>query len=333
MGVGMKYEVINGILNDDRVPARSRDHEAAAGRLGLMRLRILLRMPVQLANMFIEVGPGPHLETEWNSAAAVTIHKQARPGTTGAVKPMHQSPRTQNREHASWLGFSFSIHLLRRLLQICRHSQAEDIQLSPNSDKHHSMYDTQQNTSRTKFLQISRSPGNFTGDIFLMGWVYPINVSLFMMYFGLRTQGHPPPFSPMLLHPIERNHRLIRALVADDDAVCRRVVSSALSTMSCEVMEVSNGTAALACLRAQPFDLCVLDWEMPEVSGLQVCESVRTGSALHRPYLMLLSSNYGTDFISRAKKAGADEYMAKPVDPETLRNRVLSLKAALCPSL
>jgi len=165
-----------------------------------------------------------------------------------------------------------------------------------------------------------------------MGWAYPINVSPFMMYFGLRTQGHPP-FIPMRLHPIERNHRLIRALVVDDDVISRKVVSSALSTMNCEVMEVSTGTAALACLCAQPFDLCVLDWEMPEVSGLQVCESVCTGSALHRPYLILLSSNYGTDFISRAEKAGADEYMAKPVDPETLRNRVLSLKAAVCPSL
>ena len=118
---------------------------------------------------------------------------------------------------------------------------------------------------------------------------------------------------------------MIRALVADDDVVSRKVVSSALSTMNCEVMEVSDGTAALACLRAQPFDLCVLDWEMPEVSGLQVCESVRTGSE-HHPYLILLSSNQGADFISRAESAGADEYMAKPVDPETLRNRVLSLK-------
>ena len=54
--------------------------------------------------------------------------------------------------------------------------------------------------------------------------------------------------------------------------------------------------------------------------------------ASHHPYLILLSSNYGADFVSR-EDAGADEYMAKPVDPENLRNRVLSLKAALCPSL
>ena len=132
---------------------------------------------------------------------------------------------------------------------------------------------------------------------------------------------------------MERNHFLIRALVADDDVVSGKFVSAALSTMNCEVSEVSNGTAALACLREQQFDLCILDWEMPEVSGLEVCESVRAGNVLHRPYLILLSSNYGADFVSRAENAGADEYMTKPVDPENLRKRVLSLKAALCPSL
>lgn len=102
--------------------------------------------------------------------------------------------------------------------------------------------------------------------------------------------------------------------------------------MNCEVTEVANGTAALACLREQQFDLCILDWEMPEVSGLQVCESVRAGAPRH-PYLILLSSNYGADFVPGAENTGADEYMAKPADPENLRNRVLSLKAALCPSL
>ena len=88
----------------------SGDHKIAAGKSGLMRLRILVRMPVQLANMFIEVRPGTHLETKWNGAAAVAIHKQARPGAAGAAKPVHESPGTQDRQHASWLGFSSSIH-------------------------------------------------------------------------------------------------------------------------------------------------------------------------------------------------------------------------------
>ena len=126
---------------------------------------------------------------------------------------------------------------------------------------------------------------------------------------------------------------MIRALVADDDVVSCKVVSSTLSTMGCAVTEVSNGSAALACLREQQFDLCILDWEMPEVSGLQVCEWVRAGNAPHHPYLILLSSNYGADCVPGAHNGGADEYMAKPVDPETLRNRLLSLEAALCPSL
>lgn len=77
---------------------------------------------------------------------------------------------------------------------------------------------------------------------------------------------------------------MIRALVAADDVVSCKVVSSALSTMGCEVTEVSDGTAALACLREQQFDLCILDWEMPEVSGLQVCEGVRAGIASSLPH-------------------------------------------------
>ena len=126
---------------------------------------------------------------------------------------------------------------------------------------------------------------------------------------------------------------MIHALVADDDVVSCKIVSSVLSTMDCEVTEVCNGSAALACLRTQQFDLCILDWEMPELSGLQVCESVRTGSVPSPPYLILLTSNYGSDFVHMAECAGADEYMAKPVDSENLRNRVLSLKAALSPAL
>lgn len=106
----MKYEVINGILNNDRVPMRSGDHKIAAGRSGFMRLRALVRTLVQFANMFIEIRPGAHLETEWNGAAAVAIHEQARPGAAGAAKPMHESLRTQDRQHVPWLGFSPSIH-------------------------------------------------------------------------------------------------------------------------------------------------------------------------------------------------------------------------------
>ena len=89
---------------------QSGDRKIAADGSVLMRLWILLRKPVQLANMFIEVRPGTHLKTEWDGAAAVAIHKQARPGTAGAAKPMYESLRTQDRQHVSWFGFPLSIH-------------------------------------------------------------------------------------------------------------------------------------------------------------------------------------------------------------------------------
>jgi DNA-binding response OmpR family regulator len=115
----------------------------------------------------------------------------------------------------------------------------------------------------------------------------------------------------------------VKILVADDDAVARRLLESALSKAGYDVVAVTGGGEAWEVLSgpdAPP--LAVLDWEMPGMSGIEVCEKVRAAILPMPPYLIVLTSRGETDDVVKALQAGADDHIAKPFELEELRARV-----------
>ncbi len=83
-----------------------------------------------------------------------------------------------------------------------------------------------------------------------------------------------------------------------------------------------NGREALDRLGAEPFDLVLLDVQMPELDGFQVLERMKADMALREIPVIMISANDEFENVLRCIKLGADDYVAKPVNGELLRARV-----------
>ncbi|MEY2568003.1 MAG: hypothetical protein QOE35_2532 [Actinomycetota bacterium] len=113
-----------------------------------------------------------------------------------------------------------------------------------------------------------------------------------------------------------------RVVVADDAAVIRTLVRISLAAAGFEVREAARGDDALALIREMRPDCAVLDLDMPGLDGIDVCRAVRSDRELDRCALILLTAGGGSFDKAAAFRAGADDYLLKPVDCRTLPNRV-----------
>src|SRR5882757_4936400 len=113
-----------------------------------------------------------------------------------------------------------------------------------------------------------------------------------------------------------------KVLVAEDDDDLLAVIGFALHNAGFEAIKVSNGNDALLAFAEQTFALLVLDINMPELNGLQVCTHVREQSSV--PVLMLSARDQERDLL-QALDAGADAYMVKPFSPRALIAHIRAL--------
>lgn len=128
----------------------------------------------------------------------------------------------------------------------------------------------------------------------------------------------------------------MKILIAEDDAVSRRLLEAALRKWGHEVTALNSGTAAWECLQ-QPGapSLLVLDWLMPGLDGPEICRRARANPALASAYILLLTSRHTKEDVITGLQAGADDYLIKPFDHGELRARlqvgvrVLQLQATL----
>ena len=115
----------------------------------------------------------------------------------------------------------------------------------------------------------------------------------------------------------------MRILVADDDLTTRLVLTGVLTKWNHEVVVAVDGTQAWETMqRSDAPTLAILDWMMPGLSGVEVCGLVRSLPSDQPPYLILLTSKGEKADIVTGLEAGADDYLAKPFDPDELRARV-----------
>jgi two-component system cell cycle response regulator len=115
----------------------------------------------------------------------------------------------------------------------------------------------------------------------------------------------------------------MKILVADDDALSRRLLQKTLERAGYEVVAVENGRLAQEELcRADGPRMAMLDWEMPEVDGLGVCRAVRARRDKTYVYMVLLTSKETSDDKVEGLRSGADDYLTKPFHPEELKARL-----------
>jgi two-component system response regulator MprA len=111
-----------------------------------------------------------------------------------------------------------------------------------------------------------------------------------------------------------------RVLVVDDDPELREFLLGELATEGHACEAAASGQAALLALRQQAWDLVLLDWGLPDFSGIEVCERLRAGGST-TPVLMLTAHDDVAERV-RALDAGADDYLTKPFSIAELLARV-----------
>jgi class 3 adenylate cyclase/CheY-like chemotaxis protein len=111
-------------------------------------------------------------------------------------------------------------------------------------------------------------------------------------------------------------------LLADDDEANRDMLSRRLTRLGHTVMLAANGREALERIRAQSFELLLLDIQMPEMNGYQVLEHFKSDPALRALPVLVLSASDDTDRIAHCIELGAEDYLPKPFDPALLQARI-----------
>lgn len=114
-----------------------------------------------------------------------------------------------------------------------------------------------------------------------------------------------------------------RILIADDDATHRTGLAELLAGLGLEILEAEDGGQALSLLRRGSLALALLDYRMPERTGLDVLTAVR--AELIRVPCILCSGELDEALTRRAKEAGAAAILSKPIHPQDLLDVVLRL--------
>ena len=118
----------------------------------------------------------------------------------------------------------------------------------------------------------------------------------------------------------------MRALVIDDSRAMRRIVSGTLEGFGFETRPAGHGQEALDVLHEGWVpDLCTIDWNMPEMDGLQFVNAVRANPGWRAVTLMMVTSEGEHGQIVRALAAGAHEYVIKPFTADALRDKLALL--------
>lgn len=115
-----------------------------------------------------------------------------------------------------------------------------------------------------------------------------------------------------------------RLLIVDDDPSLRRFLRTELELEGYSCQEAATGQQALALIRGAPWDLLVLDWTLPDFSGVEICRRLRASND-HTPVLMLTGVD-GIEERVKALDAGADDYLVKPFSIEELLARLRALQ-------
>jgi two-component system cell cycle response regulator len=115
----------------------------------------------------------------------------------------------------------------------------------------------------------------------------------------------------------------MRILISEDNPVASRVLEATLKKLGHEVVVTTDGEAALAAMTADDAPpIAIIDWEMPKLSGIEVCRRLREATIVAPAYLILLTAKSTREALVEGLDAGADDFLTKPFDQSELRVRI-----------
>jgi len=115
----------------------------------------------------------------------------------------------------------------------------------------------------------------------------------------------------------------LKFLVVDDFSTMRRIVRNLLKDLGfSNVDEAEDGAVALQKLKAAPFDFVISDWNMPNMDGLALLQSIRADESLKKLPVLMVTAEGKKENIVAAAQAGASGYVVKPFTAATLDEKL-----------
>jgi putative two-component system response regulator len=114
----------------------------------------------------------------------------------------------------------------------------------------------------------------------------------------------------------------MNVLIVDDDTIALEILRATLEAAGHQVETACNGREALSLLRAGTSRTVISDWEMPEMSGIELCKAVRCEGFSGYIYFVLLTSHSDSDSMVAGLSAGADDFLSKPFRAAELKARM-----------
>jgi two-component system chemotaxis response regulator CheY len=122
----------------------------------------------------------------------------------------------------------------------------------------------------------------------------------------------------------------IKILVVDDFATMRKVVRNLLKQGGYEdIVEAEDGVMALKALKSQKIDFIVSDWNMPNMTGLELLKAVRADAELAKTPFLMVTAEALQDNVVAAVKAGVSNYIVKPFTAEVLNEKIKKIIESL----
>ncbi|ROR34947.1 response regulator [Inmirania thermothiophila] len=117
-----------------------------------------------------------------------------------------------------------------------------------------------------------------------------------------------------------------RILIADAQGAMRRILAGLLGELGCaRVGEAESAEEALAALQAEPFDLLIVDYHLPETGGPELVQALRRDPALAGIRILMVSPEASREQVLKAAEAGVDGYLVKPFTAALLQERIRRL--------
>lgn len=116
-----------------------------------------------------------------------------------------------------------------------------------------------------------------------------------------------------------------RCLIVDDSKIVRKVMRKIIEPIGFDIAEAENGLEALEISKKETFQLVMLDWNMPVMTGIEFLKLLRALPDIEQPQVIFCTTENEFSKIQEALMLGANEYVMKPFDEDIIRGKLEQL--------
>jgi diguanylate cyclase (GGDEF)-like protein len=118
----------------------------------------------------------------------------------------------------------------------------------------------------------------------------------------------------------------VLVLIADDSPMIQVLVHDVVTGLGHDALVADDGATAWAILQREPVDVVISDWMMPGLEGPELCQRMRAASGARYVYFIFLTALSDRKSMTAGMRAGADDFLSKPPDPEEIESRLIAAK-------